>query len=437
MITDMKYAPVGMFRNYTREMSVFIWASMINSTGAALMWPLTTIFVHQVLNRSLAEAGFVIMMQMLGNVLGQFAGGSLYYKFGVRKLLIGALAVTAVFQASLVVTAYSSWWGYIVTMFVIGFTGNLSQPAIQSFIGFRWADRRDELFNVVYVANNIGVALGTALSGILADISFNLTFILNASTSAAFAVFFYYFLQHIKEETAPAKPNATPSVKGARRAQLDDMPDKGAIPHLTIVDQLRNVRLYLFLSVGSMMIWMANSLWGSGVAPHITDQGMEMKMYSWLWTLNGILIFVGQPITSWMKRTIAQPVTSQLTWSAVFYSLAYVVILLFPSYSGFIVAMMIATLGEMLVSPAVPAFLAARAGRNAPFYMGLAGGISSIGRMIGPVALGVAYDSGGLQAVMRVSVVIAIVATVSFMLHAYLQKSKLRAEKNQYYDNYS
>ncbi|MDK8181994.1 MFS transporter [Paenibacillus sp. UMB4589-SE434] len=436
MITDMKYSPVGMFRSYTREMNVFIWASMINSTGAALMWPLTTIFVHQVLNRSLAEAGFVIMMQMLGSVLGQFAGGSLYYKFGVRKLLIGALAVTSVFQASLVVTAYSSWWGYIATMFVIGFTGNLSQPAIQSFIGFRWADRRDELFNVVYVANNIGVALGTALSGILADISFNLTFILNAGTSAAFAVFFYYFLQHMKEEAAPVKASSTPSVKGAR-TQLDHMPDKGAIPDLTIWDQLRNVRLYLFLSVGSMMIWMANSLWGSGVAPHITDQGMEMKMYSWLWTLNGILIFVGQPITSWMKRTIAQPVTSQLTWSAVLYGLAYVVILLLPTYNGFIIAMIIATLGEMLVSPAVPAFLAARAGRNAPFYMGVAGGISSIGRMIGPVALGAAYDSGGLHAVMSVSAAIAVVATVSFLLHAYLQKSNVRAEKNQYYDNYS
>lgn len=424
----MNHTPWAMFRGNTRAMNAFIWASMINSTGNALMWPLTTIFVHQQLGRSLADAGFVIMMQMLGGVLGQLAGGSLYYRLGVRKLLIGSLAIASLLKLSLVFTAYHHWWGYIATMALIGFMSNMSMPAIQSFISFRWPERRGELFNSIYVAENIGVALGTALSGVLADISFNLTFILNSTASAAFSIFFFYYLRNLSASSAVERQGdegrvASGSVAERKRSQPAHIPETGTIPPISVWDQLSNVRLYLFVSCGAMFIWLANSMWGSGVAPHLTDAGMEMKMYSWLWTINGVFIFLGQPITNWIKRAIAKPITSQLTWSAILYSIAYAAIWVFPSYPGFILAMLIATLGEMLISPAVPAFLASRAGRQAPFYMGLAGGIASLGRMMGPYILGVAYDEGGLKATILVSMVIGLLAIMSFVTHAILHRS--------------
>lgn len=426
----MKFSPMGAFRNYTREMNVFIWASMINSTGGALMWPLTTLFVHTQLNRSLADAGFVILIQMLGGVFGQFLGGGLYYRVGVRRLLVWALAITSVLQFSLVFTAYASWWGYIITMGAIGLANSVSMPAIQSFIGFRWSDRRDELFNVIYVANNIGVALGTALSGVLADISFNLTFMLNGVTSAGFAFFFYRFLQGMQEEGSVQENSETnygqalenQGTGAAANSGDRQQPSAGVLPEQTLRNKLAAYRIYLFMSLGAMFIWLANSLWGSGIAPHIADQGMVLSMYSLLWTLNGVLIFAAQPITTWMKRTVAKRVTDQLTWSGIFYGAAYLVIWIVPNYAGFVLGMALATLGEMLVSPAVPAFLSARAGREAPFYMGVAGGISSIGRMIGPYLLGVTYDHSGLAGVAVISIAIAVLSIISFIIHAWLQR---------------
>nr|WP_225445625.1 MFS transporter [Paenibacillus arenosi] len=408
-------------------MNVFIWASMIHSAGSALMWPLTTIFVHQQLGRSLAEAGFVITMQFLGGMIGQVAGGSFYYRWGVRNLLIGSLAASAILQASLVVTAYTSWWGYIITMFAIGFTSNLSMPAMQSFIGFRWPERRDELFNSFYVANNIGVALGTAVSGVLADISFNLTFLMNAAASVAFAVFFHFYMNNelISNRMATiSSVRSKPDSREVGNIQSSDSREIGAMPHLSLSTKLRSIHIYLFIGCGSMFIWLANSMWGTGVAPHLTDQGMEMKMYSWLWTINGIFIFAGQPLLSWLKRTWAAKSTSQLTWSAALYGVAYLMIWIWPSYIGFIFAMIVATLGEMLVSPAVPAYISKVAGREAPFYLGLVGGISSIGRMIGPLALGIAYDTGGLNMVVIVSIIVAGLSLSSYMLHAWMQRGR-------------
>ncbi|WP_337912728.1 MFS transporter [Paenibacillus arenosi] len=420
-------SPWSIFRQNTREMNVFIWASMIHSAGSALMWPLTTIFVHQQLGRSLAEAGFVITMQFLGGMIGQVAGGSFYYRWGVRNLLIGSLAASAILQASLVVTAYTSWWGYIITMFAIGFTSNLSMPAMQSFIGFRWPERRDELFNSFYVANNIGVALGTAVSGVLADISFNLTFLMNAAASVAFAVFFHFYMNNelISNRMATiSSVRSKPDSREVGNIQSSDSREIGAMPHLSLSTKLRSIHIYLFIGCGSMFIWLANSMWGTGVAPHLTDQGMEMKMYSWLWTINGIFIFAGQPLLSWLKRTWAAKSTSQLTWSAALYGVAYLMIWIWPSYIGFIFAMIVATLGEMLVSPAVPAYISKVAGREAPFYLGLVGGISSIGRMIGPLALGIAYDTGGLNMVVIVSIIVAGLSLSSYMLHAWMQRGR-------------
>ncbi|MCR8844182.1 MFS transporter [Paenibacillus sp. SC116] len=420
-------SPWSIFSKNTREMNVFIWASMIHSAGSALMWPLTTIFVHQQLGRSLAEAGFVITMQFLGGMIGQVAGGSFYYRWGVRNLLIGALGASAILQASLVVTAYSSWWGYVITMFAIGFASNISMPAMQSFIGFRWPERRDELFNSFYVANNIGVALGTAVSGVLADISFNLTFLMNATASAAFAVFFHFYMSN---EVTSRRVVTTSSIRSkSDRSEAGSMTlpadrEKGVLPHLSLATKLRSIHIYLFIGCGSMFIWLANSLWGSGVAPHLTDQGMEMKMYSWLWTINGIFIFAGQPLLSWLKRNWAVEATSQLTWSAALYGTAYMMVWIWPSYTGFIFAMIVATLGEMLVSPAVPAFLSKVAGREAPFYLGLVGGISSLGRMIGPLALGIAYDAGGLNMVVIVSIIVAGLSLSSYMVHAWIQRGR-------------
>ncbi len=76
----------------------------------------------------------------------------------------------------------------------------VSVPAIQAFVGFRFADRRGELFNIIYVANNIGVAVGTGLSGVLADLSYQLSFVMNGVTSAVFAGFFWSYLSRVDRE---------------------------------------------------------------------------------------------------------------------------------------------------------------------------------------------------------------------------------------------
>jgi MFS family permease len=186
-------SPSAFFQRYPQEALFFLVASFINSAGSAFMWPLTTLYVHTILQRSMTEAGFVLMVQSLAGIAGQFVGGSLFHRLGAKRLIVGALLFQGLIQLS--IPFISSWPVYLVLMTCLGFTFNLSFPAIQAFIGFRWKEQRRELFNIVYVGNNLGMAIGTSLAGVIATFSFQLTFLFNSTSTLLFALFFFLFMK--------------------------------------------------------------------------------------------------------------------------------------------------------------------------------------------------------------------------------------------------
>ncbi len=393
-------------QSYPREIKIFLVASLISSVGGSLMWPLITMFVFKVLGRSVTDAGLVILVMSLGGIAGQVLGGSLYHKLGVKKLIVGGVGMNALFLLMLPLGS-GNWSIFMLLMGLIGFFNAMSMPAIQAFIGFRFAERRGELFNVIYVANNIGVALGTALSGFLVRISYDMSFILNGAISAAFALFFWVYLNKVQKNEGDLqlekKRKSTP--EGQNTWKL-----------------LSRYNVYLFMGIGSFFLWLGNCIWNNGVSPFTLSKGMPEWNYSILWTLNGVLIFIGQPFILWIKRTFAGSAEAQLTASAVFYLLGYITILGFNNYPSMVAAMVLTTFGEMLISPAIPSFISDRTGKSAPFYLGVVGGMGAAGKVVGPYTMGVLFDWNGLIPVAWLAVAISVLAVGSFLVHAYMNR---------------
>lgn len=411
-ITGVERQVMRFLQAYPKEVKVFLIASLINATGSALMWPLVTMYVFDELGRSMTDAALVIVIQSLGGIFGQLLGGSLYHKVGVKRLIVGALAMNALALFTLP-AASVNWNMFMLVMGLVGLFNSLSLPAIQAFIGFRFAEQRGELFNVIYVANNIGVALGTMLAGFLADISYLLSFVLNGLASAVFAAFFFVYLRKVGTEPAHAEPH--------RRNGPGELSSWKLIGH---------TRIYLYMALGSMFLLIGNSIWNTGVSPFIISEGWAKSTYSLLWTLNGILIFAAQPLVSLIKRWFAETSTAQMTASAVFYLSGYAVILLMPSYPGLVLAMLLTTLGEMLISPAMPSFISDHADRSAPFYLGLSGGIGAVGRVLGPYMMGSLYDRGGLAPTGWLACGMALLAVGFFAVHAFINRSGRALEQN-------
>jgi predicted MFS family arabinose efflux permease len=149
-----------------------------------------------------------------------------------------------------------------------------------------------------------------------------------------------------------------------------------------------------------------------------------MDLYSLLWTVNGIVIVLGQPITGWLKRRrMANTISKQMLLSSLFTLLACVFIFVFHAhYVYLIIGMVLATFGEMLLLPAILTYLSERTGANAPFYMGLNGGMSNVGRMLGPLMFGHAFDLWGVNVVFLLGTLSALIALLLFYAHRHVNR---------------
>lgn len=403
------------YKAYPADALYFMAASFMNATGKAILWPLTTLYVHEQLGRSYGEAGMVLLFQALAGILGEIVGGSLYHRLGPKTLIVGSMALSAAGLASVV--AIDHYWTYVGVICAYGFMNGIAIPSINAYVGFRWKEHRRKLYNAIYVGNNTGLAIGAAAGGLIASVSFPLTYAVTSLTTLLFAVFLFFFMKAQPVPEAPASAGGT----------LADADDSRS--HLR---NLANFRVYLFIGLGAMFYYVSFTLWSNGIAPYLTEEGYPLTMYSLLWTINGIVIFAGQPVIALIKHTVAKSLVSQIVASALCYTAGIGFILFFhQSYAFFVVGMIISTIGEMLLLPAIPTFFSERTGRAAPFFMGLTGGFGNVGRMTGPTIYGNLYDRWGVTPVLLVGACASLIALVFFLIHASLHKGAEEPKVNR------
>lgn len=201
-------------------------------------------------------------------------------------------------------------------------------------------------------------------------------------------------------EPAPEMP-AAHAVTGSTRA-----PGSAARPW-------RDPRL-LLLAVGFLLATAAYSQWTTTVATHLQVLGYSLPQYSVLWTINGAVILLGQPLVSRLARRVPDVLHQILVGTAV-YVLVFLALITNRAYAGFVVLMVLLTFGEMLVWPGVPAAadrIAPEGSRGA--YQGIISGATSAGRMTGPLAGGLIYDSVSPAAVFIVMSGVLVAAWVLF-----------------------
>lgn len=409
MVYNIRKRFTHFFNSYPQGALAFVAASFVNAIGTSILWPLTTLYVHHVLGRSYGEAGMVLLFQALAGIIGQLAGGALYHRLGPKNLIVWSMLLSAVLIGLVIFT--QDYWIYVIMTSIYGLMNGIAMPSINAYIGFRWKEHRRKLYNDIYVGNNLGLAIGASVGGIIASYSFSLTYVVTALSTLAFGVFLIYFMK-------AGGDGLSMENGGSQVKQL-------AIDDSSLLDKLRNIRMYLFLGLGSMLFFIALMVWNSGIAPYLTEQGHSLSMYSLLWSINGIVIFAGQPITNWIKRQLNGLLGLEVVASSVCYTIGFVFIAIFhESYLFLVIGMIICTLGEMLLLPVIPTFFSEKSGRSAPFYMGIVGGFGSAGRMIAPTIYGMIYDNTGISLVLYIGAGASAVSFIVFVIHAYLHRAK-------------
>lgn len=93
-------------------------ANLLNNAGAAFMWPLTTVYMHNYLKQSLKFSGIILFLMSLAMIAGNFIGGRLfdhwrpYYTALLGGGISTAILTTLIFWHSL--------WPYAICLIILG-----------------------------------------------------------------------------------------------------------------------------------------------------------------------------------------------------------------------------------------------------------------------------------------------------------------------------
>ena len=376
---------------------LLISGGFIQSLGNSLMWPLNSIFMHNVLHRSLTEAGLMLALQSLLALLGQFASGFLVDRFGPLKIMrIGLIAVTSLLG---LIAVYPRWEIYAPAFVLLGLAqANIMVP-LNTMVPMLWPEGQRQGYNFLYVANNAGVAVGTALGGLVAQFSFRLVFSLNAGC------FFVYlglviFGARLLKATAPLRSSASV------RNQIWRDP---------------GFRVLLALMGGILLYWSAYVQWMAVLPVVMNQRGFSLPAYSSLWTLNGVFIVVLQPVVSWVIRHWAGSYRRQFYLASVLTIIPFVILFGHLPYVSYVVGMLILTVAEMLILPSLPAAAAQLApdGKGGQ-YQGMVGSAGAGGRMLGPLVGGAVFDRSNDSMVWLTGIGFMVLSIFSFNLYSRL-----------------
>ena len=392
--------------------AVLALGGLVLTFGASFVWPVTTIYIHFALGQPLTVAGLVLMLSSGSSLAGQLAGGLAFDRWGGRRVLLVGLSTITVMLT--VIALVRVWPVYVVAMTLNGFAYGLVEPAVNALISRSWPEGGRRGFNFVYVARNAGVALGTAFGGFVASYSFAAAFLANAAAALAYAAMVW--------RRVPARVEPSPGVPGrgtTREPEAAPGASDATAPQGPVGPDARWALTAMGLLVaGVALVWMAYSQWQAVISVYMQTLGYSLASYSLLWTINGVLIVVGQPLVSWVTRRWVRGSTAQMVTGAALFALAFGLVWRYPRYPGFVLGMVVLTLGEMLSFPAFPASAAQMAlpGRMG-LFQGLVGGAVSAGRMLGPLGGGALYDRISPPGVLAAAAVTCMVAAACFAVH--------------------
>ncbi|MCJ7714957.1 MAG: MFS transporter, partial [Anaerolineales bacterium] len=264
-------------------------------------------------------------------------------------------------------------------------------------------DKRADGFGILRIVANLAVVIGPAIGGLLAARSYTLMFIIDIITSSITAVIIFLYVPETKPDTIPdlgEKPQAEQTLFETLAGYL----------------QVAKDQIYLVFIMGSLLMVLAYMQMNTTLSVFLRDvHGIPDQGYGLLLSMNASMVVLFQ---FWITRKIKRFAPMKvMAWGTVIYSVGFSMYGFVSTVPFFIIAMVIITIAEMLVSPvaqAVVAKLAPEAMRGR--YMAVYGFSWTIPMAVGPLAAGLIMDNYNPNWVWYGSGIVMLLSSAIFAL---------------------
>ncbi|MGL5750293.1 MAG: MFS transporter [Paraclostridium sp.] len=405
---------INTYRGLPKEIYVLFIGKIINCIGA-FVHPLMTLILTQKVGMTNTEAGKLVTLLAICQVPSLIIGGKLADTIGRRKVII-------IFQLLGAITLFSC--GFIqpsknmaYLMIISSCLYSLSTPAYDALnADLTNSNNRKSAYSLLYMGVNIGFAIGPVIGGLLYNKYLPIIFIGDAITTLISLTLFTLFIKETKgnkEAKKIEKENLEHSEQGSAIKVLLQR------PILICFSLILLTYHFGYSQIGFALPLQLNEVFG----------GDGARLYGLIGGFNGFVVILLTPIlTSMTKKTDAIKV---MGIGGIFYAIAFGLYGIVLKESLFFMAMLIMTVGEILVSINQGAFVASKTPAS---HRGRVSSIlpliSGAGYALGPIIMGNIIDSFGMfNGWMLVCVVVVIGSGFMFSLIAIDKKTATNKEE--------
>ncbi|MFF5209154.1 MFS transporter [Streptosporangium sp. NPDC000396] len=334
-----------------------LWlGTVINRTGAVVQ-PFLSVYLVQVQNFTLSQAGAVMTVFGVGSLLSHVFAGWLADRFGRRLTLTGGMLAAS--AAMVVLGAASGFPAVTATAFLLGLTIESYRPTSQAIVADLVSPTlRPRAYGLLFWGVNLGYSVAMVAGGWFADHGAHAMFGVNAAVAVAFAAVVW--------RAVPESRPAGTSLTGARL---------GAV----LRDRLMLGVCAVTAGYGALYAQAFTTL-----PLAVAEQGVNRTHFGLAMALNGVLIVAVQPLTGkWVAR---QDPNRVLAAGTAVVAAGFALTAFVHDARGLALTVAVWTSGEIVIAGTVPTIVAALAPQALQgTYAGVSGMSWSAGAILAPV----------------------------------------------------
>ena len=388
----------NIYHEYPRRFWMLVGVNFVDGIGGTLLFPYFSLYITGKFGVGMTQAGLLLgIFSIMGNV-GSMIGGALTDKYGRKSIMLIGLVFSALSELTMGLVNQLAVF-YVLAIFV-GLLSNLGGPANQAMIAdILPEEKRSSGFGIMRVVGNMTWIIGPTIGGFVANRSYLALFIIDTVFSLITAVLVMIFI----EETRVIAPE--------NREHESVM--QTIVGYINV---LKNKIFLAFILVSMTMLVVYTQMY-STLSVFMRDyRHFDAQAYGMILSASAVLVIFTQ---LWITRkTEKKPPMLLMAVGAFFYGIGFSMFGFSQALWLFVVAVLIITVGEMIVVPTGQSLVA----RFAPEdmrgrYMATYGLAWSIPQTIGPTAAGLILDNAkNPNWVWYLGGIISLVAVLGFVL---------------------
>ncbi|MHA1933322.1 MAG: MDR family MFS transporter [Promethearchaeota archaeon] len=365
--------------------------------GFFLLIPFYALYVTEHFGVGMTHVGFLFSIFAAGNIIGGMIGGALADKYGRRLMVLIGLVASGIGNVLLGFVNDLSLF-FLISGF-IGLVSNFGRPARQAMVvDLLPKEKQAEGFGFLRMAFNISATIGPILGGLLATQSYMSLFIADAVSSIITAIIVYLVIPETKPET------------------LDEESEETVMKtFIGYKEVLRDGIFMVFVSVSAIMTLVYMQM-NSTLSVFLRDvHAFPVQYFSLMLSMNALMVVIFQ---FWIAKKISKYAPMKMmAFGTLFYMIGFGMYGFVSETYSFFIAMVIITVGEMIVAPVGQAAVASFAPEDKRGrYMAIYSFQWSIPNLFGILVAGLIMENLGPYWVWYLAGILSLISIVGFWL---------------------